>query len=62
MISLRSQLRAVQHALSKDIDALETRLKFLNIAAVPILITIIAFGLAVIRRRRAGRRSATART
>ena len=62
MISIRGQLRAVQHALSKDIDALETRLKILNIITVPILITIIAFGLALVRRRRMNRRTTAART
>jgi ABC-type uncharacterized transport system involved in gliding motility auxiliary subunit len=58
MISIRSQLRAVQHALSKDIDAMETRLKFFNIILVPVLVTVFALGLAILRRRRANRRSA----
>ena len=56
MIAIRGQLRAVQHALRKDIDALETRLKVLNIIAVPIVITVFAIGLAILRRRRVGRR------
>ncbi len=56
MISIRGQLRAVQHALRKDIDALETRLKILNIVAVPIIITIIAIGVGLWRRRRQDRR------
>ncbi|MEQ8195478.1 MAG: ABC transporter, partial [Rhodospirillales bacterium] len=56
IIAIRSQLREVQHALRKDIDTLETWLKAINIAGVPILITIIAIAVAVMRRRRSGRR------
>ncbi len=57
----RRELRDVQHDLNKDIDRLETRLKFANIGAVPVLIGLLALGLAVTRaarRRRnvAGRR------
>ena len=57
----RRELRDVQHDLNKDIDRLETRLKFANIGAVPVLIGLLALGLAATRaarRRRnvAGRR------
>jgi ABC-type uncharacterized transport system involved in gliding motility auxiliary subunit len=56
IISIRSQLREVQHALRKDIDALETWLKAINIVGMPIVITIIAFAVAIWRRRRPKRR------
>ena len=61
MISIRSQLRAVQHALSKDIDALETRLKIINIITVPVLVALFAIGLGILRRRRLKQRSMAAR-
>lgn len=56
IISIRSQLREVQHALRKDIDTLETWLKVINIIGMPIVITIIAFAVAIWRRRRPKRR------
>ena len=62
MISIRSQLRAVQHDLSKDIDALEARLKVLNIITVPILVALFAIGLGLIRRRRLNQRATATRT
>lgn len=51
-IDIRKQLRAVQHGLRRDIDDLETRLKVLNIAAVPAAVFVIAIVLALLRRRR----------
>lgn len=48
----RNQLRDVQHNLRKDIDSLGSWLAFVNIALVPILIAILAIGLAAFRRRR----------
>ena len=50
--STRRQLRTVQLELRRDIDGLETRLRILNIAAVPALVTLLAIGLAVVRARR----------
>ena len=38
MISIRRELRGVQHELRKDIDNLDATLKFLNIAAIPLLL------------------------
>lgn len=52
LIGIRRQLRGVQHALKRDIESLDTRLKILNIWAVPLIISVIAIGLAVVRRRR----------
>ncbi len=53
----RRQLRAVQLELRRDIEALETTLRILNIVVVPLLVTLLAIGLAVlrVRQRRAAR-------
>ena len=52
MLDVRKQLRDVQHALRSDIEALDTRLKIINIWVMPIIIALVAVVLAVIRRRR----------
>ena len=52
MLDVRKQLRDVQLALRQDIDKLDTRLKVLNIWIMPILISLAAIILAIIRRRR----------
>ena len=57
-VSIRTQLRDVQHALRSDIDSLDAWLKVINIGAVPLLICLIALGLALARRARTGRRMA----
>jgi ABC-type uncharacterized transport system involved in gliding motility auxiliary subunit len=49
---IRSDLREVQHDLGRDIDALGTRLKLVNIVLVPILVVIFALAFGHIRRRR----------
>ena len=51
-LQIRSELRQVQHDLSRDIEALGMRLKFINIVLVPLLIVIAALGLGHLRRRR----------
>lgn len=51
-LQIRSELRQVQHDLSKDIEALGMRLKFINIVLVPVLIVIVALVLRQARRRR----------
>lgn len=51
-VEIRKQLREVRHRLDENIDALGTRLKFINIALMPILITIVALLFAVWKRRR----------
>ena len=50
----RSQLRDVQQNLRRDIDSLQTELKFLNIGAIPLVVAFVAVlvGLARMRRRR----------
>jgi gliding motility-associatede transport system auxiliary component len=53
-VAIRKDLRDVRRNLRRDIDNLDTRLKFLNIAFIPILIGIggLAAGLWRIHRRR----------
>jgi ABC-type uncharacterized transport system involved in gliding motility auxiliary subunit len=50
-LSVRKELRDVKLALRQDIDRLDGWLKFLNIAAVPLLIGLAGAGLAMRRRR-----------
>jgi ABC-type uncharacterized transport system involved in gliding motility auxiliary subunit len=52
LLDTREQLRQVQHALQQDIESLRSRVRFLDIAAVPILVAIFAIGLALVRRFR----------
>ena len=51
-VRLRRELREVQHQLRQDIDRLETRLKFVNIGLVPLLIGFAAALVALTRGRR----------
>ena len=51
-LQIRSELRQVQHDLSRDIEALGMRLKFINIVLVPLLIVITALVFRQMRRRR----------
>ncbi len=51
-VRIRQELRAVRRNLDADIDRLGTWLKAINIALVPILLTIFALGVVVVRRRR----------
>jgi ABC-type uncharacterized transport system involved in gliding motility auxiliary subunit len=48
---IRRQLREVKRELRKDIDRLDGVLKFVNIAAVPLLIGFVGIGWAYRRRR-----------
>jgi ABC-type uncharacterized transport system involved in gliding motility auxiliary subunit len=52
LLSIRKELRDVQQNLRRNIDALQTALKFLNIGLVPILIAIVAVIVGLARRRR----------
>ena len=52
MILVRSELRKVQNALRKDIEKLDSKLKFFNIFFVPILLIIISLALGFIERRK----------
>lgn len=51
-LQIRGELRQVQHDLSRDIEALGMRLKFINIVLVPVLIVIFALVFGRIRRQR----------
>ena len=51
MLSTRKELRDVKLALRQDIDKLDGWLKFLNIAAVPLLVGVAGIGWAMRRRR-----------
>ena len=51
-LQIRGELRQVQHDLTRDIEALGMRLKFINIVLIPILIVITALILGQVRRRR----------
>ena len=63
VLQTRKQLRDVQHNLNREIDGLETRLKFANVGLMPLAVALIAAILAVygLRRRRRGSGSATVR-
>ena len=52
MLVTRRELREVKRELRKDIDQLDGMLKFVNIAAVPLLIGVGGVGWAAYRRRR----------
>jgi ABC-type uncharacterized transport system involved in gliding motility auxiliary subunit len=48
---IRKQLRDVRHQLDKDIEQLGSTLKFVNIALVPILLTLLLLAINILRRR-----------
>ncbi|MDX2144171.1 MAG: Gldg family protein [Rhodospirillaceae bacterium] len=52
ILSTRGELREVQRALRRDIETLEGVVKFVNIAAVPILFGLILIVLAMVRHSR----------
>ncbi|MNF35015.1 ABC-type uncharacterized transport system [compost metagenome] len=54
-LKIRKELREVRFQLNADIEALGRSLKFVNIALVPLLLTLGVIGLWLLRRRRAGR-------
>lgn len=51
-LQIRKELREVRHSLDRDIDALSTRLKVINIGLVPALVIVVALLLSHLRRRR----------
>ncbi len=51
-VRIRQELRSVRRNLDRDIDNLGTTLKILNIALVPLLLTIIALTAVFLKRRR----------
>lgn len=51
-LAIRKSMREVQHQLTSDIEALGTRLKLLNIAALPLLLSLVMLAMAGLRRWR----------
>jgi len=58
ILRLRSELREVQRSLREDVERLETKVLFANIALMPIVVAVFAVVLAVWRIRRRARRAA----
>ena len=54
-VSIRKDLRQVRRQLDADIERLGSRLKFINIALVPLLLTLGAIGFMFWRKRRMAR-------
>jgi ABC-type uncharacterized transport system involved in gliding motility auxiliary subunit len=52
-VEIHKQLREVRRQLDADIEALGSRLKFYNIVLVPLLLTVLALGFALWKRRKA---------
>ena len=60
LFKTRKQLRDVQHNLNRDIERLESKLKFINVGLMPLAVAVIAIVLATIgmqRRRKSGTRN-----
>jgi ABC-type uncharacterized transport system involved in gliding motility auxiliary subunit len=53
-VEANKNLRRVRGELRRDVEALKTKVKWINIAAMPILVTLTGIGLALARRRRTG--------
>lgn len=51
-VQIRKELRDVQHQLRKDIEALESQMKFVNIGLIPLFIAFGGIGLAFYRREK----------
>ncbi|MEM7016528.1 MAG: Gldg family protein [Pseudomonadota bacterium] len=51
-LKVRKELRNVQHALNQDIESLESRMMFLNVALAPFLVAVGGIGLSYYRNRR----------
>jgi ABC-type uncharacterized transport system involved in gliding motility auxiliary subunit len=45
IVATKKKLRDVQHNLRKDIESLQTKLKWINILAVPLAVSVLALGL-----------------
>ena len=49
---VNKELRLLRRSLNKEIDSLETRLKWLNIAGMPMLVAISGISLAIVKRKK----------
>lgn len=52
LLAARQEMRGVQRSLRENVETLGSRLRFLNVLAMPILVALVAMGLAVWRYRR----------
>ena len=50
------ELKLVRKSLRQDVDALENRLKWMNIAGMPFLVTLSGISLALLKRKRTAAR------
>jgi ABC-type uncharacterized transport system involved in gliding motility auxiliary subunit len=57
LLRIRRELRGVQLELRQDIQRLQTRLWFLDIALVPLLVALVAIGIGAVRIRHRRRKS-----
>jgi ABC-type uncharacterized transport system involved in gliding motility auxiliary subunit len=48
---VKTQLKTVRKQVRAEIDSLETRVKWLNIAAMPAVVALFGLGMALFRRR-----------
>jgi ABC-type uncharacterized transport system involved in gliding motility auxiliary subunit len=51
---VKVQLKQMRKQLRSEIDSLENRIKWLNIAGMPVAVVLAGFGLAAMKRRRVG--------
>jgi hypothetical protein len=49
---ISTDLRTVQKDLRRDVDSLQRRVEWVNIAAMPLAVTLVGIGLAVFKRKR----------
>ena len=54
-VRIRQELRTVRRNLDADIEVLGRWIKVLNVLVMPVLLTIAAFGVVVLRRKRKAR-------
>ena len=52
LLDARHEMRGVQRDLRENVETLGSRVRFINVLAMPILVAFIAIGLAVLRYRR----------
>lgn len=52
---VKVQLKDMRKHLRSDIDSLENRIKWLNIAGMPIAVILVGFGLAAMKRKHSGK-------
>ncbi|MEP1906162.1 MAG: hypothetical protein ABJJ29_21345, partial [Nitratireductor sp.] len=52
LLTARQEMRGVQRSLRENVETLGSYVRFLNVLAMPILVALVAMGLAVWRYRR----------